>query len=289
MFHRQQPVHRHVGLFGVGDEDIAILVGEPPGFDLLVQALNADGIDAIGLEAAHDVEQQQRNDPLAIGRAFVHLVATVFGGDGGDVVADHVGEIIHRVQTAPAVEQGDDTFRHLAAVEGLAAAPGDLFQGHRQRRLMMHLADARGATIRHEHGASALVLRQHLGLQREIIADPRCYRIAVAGIPDRRRQDLFEIETAVVPVQLRPGVDGAGDGDRMRALLLDAGDALCQVPINGCRRRRLAGTVEGDDIGGPLWRIKAEIIAADPCRFRFNHTLYGARRDGGVHGVAAGA
>ena len=96
--------------------------------------------------------------------------------------------------------------------------------------------------------------------------NPRGDGIAVAGIADRRLQQLRQWLATVVGGQPVPGVDSAGNDDAVGGAAGDLGDALFLIPFNRGRSRGAAGAVIGNDIsripGFAAGRIQAEAIAA---------------------------
>ena len=79
---REQPLHRHVHRVGVGDQGRTVAIAEARGFRLQVQALCAHRVEPGEVEALKDVEDEQRDDSLPVGRALVDVEAPVVRADG---------------------------------------------------------------------------------------------------------------------------------------------------------------------------------------------------------------
>src|SRR3546814_17068956 len=69
----------------VGEMGVALLVGEAGRLDLVVQPLGAHRLHRRQVEAGEDVQQQQGDDALPVGRALVDVVALVGGAERIDV------------------------------------------------------------------------------------------------------------------------------------------------------------------------------------------------------------
>jgi hypothetical protein len=93
----QQPVDRHLGLGRIGDEAVAVLIGQPRRLDLQMQTPGRQRLVPGEVEARQHVERDERGQPLAVGRAFVDPVTAVVGTDRGDILALGRGEVLERV------------------------------------------------------------------------------------------------------------------------------------------------------------------------------------------------
>jgi len=197
------------------------------------------------------------------------------------------GEIVQRVQAAKTAQTGDHVFGDCAGIEGIPAAAGDGFKRIGKGRLRMPLAYHWHASVRHENTPEVFVVGDDRRLRREIGADAGGHRIAVAGVADGWLQKISQLHTAMIAIELRPGIDRSGDDAGMRALTFDLPDASFQIPLGRRRHRRLAGTIEGHDFAAAARCIQAKAIAADACGFRLDYTLHGAGGNCCIHGVAA--
>jgi hypothetical protein len=140
----------------------------------------------------------QGRHALAVGRAFVNLVAAVAGLDRGHVLAAVGGEVVESMQAAQAAEVAHDVLGDRAAVEGVAAILGDALQGLGQQRLAVQGADPRHLAARREGGACGRIVGDQAGQAGPMLVHLGGDRVAVAGETDRRLQDLAQLLGAVV-------------------------------------------------------------------------------------------
>ena len=283
----EQRVGRHVHRVGVGDERGAVAIAEAGGFRLQMQAFRPQRIEARELEALQDVEDEQRDDPLPVGRALVDVEAPVVGADRLDLLRREGGEIVRRHRAAVGGEVGGDLVGDGAAIEGVAAALRDQAQRLRQCRQAVDGAGGGRAAAGQVEGAGVLAGLELLRIQRPVVGDAAVDDEAFLGIADGGLQHRVEAHGAVVREQPLPGADGARHGDRMRALEADGVDAPLPEPVHAQPRRRGTRAVDGVGRHPAARRIEREAVAADAGRLRLDHTLDGAGRDRRIHGIGA--
>ena len=90
----QQPADRHVDHGGIGQAGVAVAIGQARRFRLEVQPLGAVRLERVELETFQDVQHEQRDHALAVGRALVHLEPAVGGPDRRDELARRGGEVV---------------------------------------------------------------------------------------------------------------------------------------------------------------------------------------------------
>ncbi len=135
-------------------------------------------MDAIGRQhrhirrVTHHVHQQQRDDPLPVGRAFVDGFAREVGRDGRDVIAPGVGEVFHRVQTAQTLEGLDHLSCERAAIERVPPFARDHLQRARQFRLPVDGTDFRHHSVRQEDASEGVVGSQMVGVLGPVGMNP---------------------------------------------------------------------------------------------------------------------
>ena len=172
-----------VRLGRIGKQRVAHRIGQPRRLDLDMQPVGRLRI-ALRLEARQDVEDHQRDDALAVRRAFVDLVAAEAGAGSAGHTRRRASAKSASVCRPPSPSQiGDDVLGDRAGVEAVAAV------GRRCRasvaakfRLAMHLADPRRAAIGQEDAPCRAIGRKQLLLLRA----SRCARAARSRSPLRR-------------------------------------------------------------------------------------------------------
>ena len=199
------------------------------------------------------------------------------------------GEVFQRVQAADAAQGLDHVCGDLAAVERVAAVLGDRAQGLAEFRLMDHVAGHRRLAVRQQIALGVGAVLQFLELVLPVEGDAGRDDVAFLRRLDRGLQQGVEPHLAVVAQDRVPGIDRAGNADRMRRGQRHRMDLALEVPFGRRRHRRAAGAVIGDDLALALRLDQRKAIAADAGRLRLDHAEQRAGRDRGVRRGAAGA
>ena len=129
-------------------------------------ALGAAGRQRGRAQLLEKPEQDERRDPLAVGRDLQHVVPAIRRGDEVDPVGFDVAQILFAHEGALGAQRGDDLGGNLAFVEGLGAAARDIAQCCSEGRPAMPFADAWRPAIDETVPAGALVGGQFLGIGR---------------------------------------------------------------------------------------------------------------------------
>ena len=188
---RKQFIDRHIGLGRIGNPCVAGSIGEAGGLDFQMQPVGGVRFQRV-VEAGEDVEDQQRDDALAVWRAFVDGVATEVGGDRGDVFALGFRKILQCMETAMGVEMRYHVFSDRSLVEAVAAFGGNLAERCGKLRLAVRFSDARCATAGQEDLGCRLVCGEKLLFLLPVAVDARRDGIAFLGIADCGCKDLGE-------------------------------------------------------------------------------------------------
>ena len=229
----------------------------------------------------------ERDDALPVRRAFVDRPSTKLRRDRLHILALCAREILHRVQSAEALEIGDHVFGDRPAIEGCRPFAANRFERVGKLGLTLHRADAWRFAVGQEGASRGRIEAQDVALLGDVVGDAWRDRISVARQSDRRLERRFERPAAMILDQPRPGLDRAGNGDGVRRMAIDRRHAMAFVPFRRRRDWRASRAVVGDDVGGAATRQLHEAVAANPRRTRFDHALDRAGRDGGVDRVAA--
>ena len=112
---------------------------------------------------------------------------------------------------------------------------------------------------------------------------------AFFGIMDRRLQNAVKAELAMAAIEQFPSRNRARHRHRMGRGIFHLGRPSGAQRLGRCSRRRAARAIQRNHRAAAGGDVKAEAIAANAGRFRFDHTLHGASRNGGIHGVPTGA
>ena len=165
---------------------------------------------------------------------------------------------------------------------------GEAFQRLRPRRVAQDLARPRRPAVgQPQRGRGRPVLAEQVGDRGDGARQPRDGGHAVAGVADRRREDVADLPRAVVAQQQEPGVDGAGDRRGQRPRAGHPVETLGAVRRRGRPGRCRALAVEHAGrrvVGG---REHGGHVAAGPVEVRLHDVQHEPARDGGVEGGAA--
>src|SRR6185437_12440129 len=170
---------------------------------------------------------------------------------------------------------------------GFRTFAANRFQGLGEFGLALDGADARRFAVGEKGPSRIGIEAEEIALLADVIGDARRDRIALPRERDRWLERAFQRAAAVINDEPRPGLDRAGNGDRVRRMALDRLDSVTCVPFRRRRHRRAPRAVIGDDLGRAPKRDLRETIAADAGRTGFDDALHRACRDRGVDGVAA--
>ena len=239
------------------------------------------------VEAGEDVEHHQHGDPRAVRRALPDVMALVDGADRRGRFSGVAGKVLQRVQAADAAQGLDHVLGDSAGIERVAPVLGDRAQRLAEFRLADDVAGDRGLAVRQQIAPGVGAVLQLLELVLPVEGDAGSDDIALLRGLDRGLQQFVEAELAVIAQQRCPGVDRAGNGDRVRRGQRHRMDLALQVPFGGRRHRRAAGTVIGDNFAFALRLHQRKTIAADAGRLRLDHREQRRGRDRGVHRRAA--
>ena len=144
----------------VADRRIAHRIGEPAGFDLQMIAFDRQRI-GMHRHALQDVEDEECDDPLAIGWALHDVMAAITGTDGLDIFAARIGEVVERVRPSALAQAGYHFFGDGTGVKGVPPAGGDPLQCVRQRFLAVDAADGRRLAIDQKQATGVGVWRRN--------------------------------------------------------------------------------------------------------------------------------
>ena len=165
---------------------------------------------------SQNVENEERDDPLAIGWALHDVMAAIAGADGLDIFAARIGEVAERVRPSELAQAANHVFGDGSGVKSVSPARGDPLQSVRQRFLAMDAAEGRRLAIDQKQATGVGILAEKIGLAGPVEMDPLGHRVAVARQMDGRLQHVAERPGAMVVQQLFPGIDGARNGDGER-------------------------------------------------------------------------
>ena len=252
-----------------------------------MEAQGAVRVEPGELEALQDVEHQQRDHALAVGRALIDLMAAVGGADRVDELAGRAREVVDGVQAAGLGEEPHHALGELTPVERFGPVRRDPLQGVGERRQADLLAGGRRMIVGQVEDAACGAAQQAFAGLCPVMGDPRGDDEAALGVADGGLQELVQPLAAVGREQPRPGIDRARHGHAM-GVGVEIGHALLPQALEARRGRRPAGAVEGDDAAARR-RQQHEAVAADAGHRRLDHALHGDGRDRGVDRVAAGA
>ncbi len=239
-------------------------------------------------QARQDVEHQEGDHALPIGRAFIDVEAAIVAVDRRHELAGRGREIGLAMAPAAALQEARHGCRQLALVERGRPVLADPAQGRGQRRQAQPIARHRRPAVRQIEPAAALAALQGRHQLRPVTGDPRRHHEAVLGGPDRRLQQLRQILAAMRRQQPAPGVDRARHGHAMHAVRRQLGHALIEQLLQPQAGRRPARAVQRDH-AALRWRHQDEAVAADAGHGRLDHALHRHRRDRRVDRIAAGA
>ena len=273
---------------GIADVLLAHHVGDARGFRLEMEALDAERREFRQVEAGEDVQHHQHGDARAVRRALPDVVALVHGADRRRRLGRVRGEIFQRVQAADAAQGLDHVVGDLAAVERVAAVLRDRAQRLAEFRLVDHVAGHRRLAVRQQIALGVGAVLQFLELVLPVEGDARRDDVALFRGLDRGLQQGVEPELAVIAQDRIPGIDRAGNADRMRRGQRHRIDLALEIPFGRRGHRRAAGAVIGDDLALALRLNQRKTIAADAGRLRLDDPEQRAGRDRGVRRGAAG-
>ena len=277
-------------MLGIAHEPVTVPVGEARRLRLQVETLGAERIERREVETGQDVQHQQRDDALAVGRALVDVQVAVSGADRRHVVGARGGEVVHRVQAAGRLQRSRHVGGDGPGVKGLAAAFGDGAQRIGERRLAVDFAGGERASPGQEYRPRMRVRGELAGLARPHVGDHLVNRISVARVGDGGRERGAEPQPPVIAREQIPRRHGARNGDGVGGLETDLGDTLCAKALGGRRSGSASRAVEGDRRAAAAGRrIECENVAADSGRMGFDHRQHRGGGDGAVDRVAAGA
>ena len=154
---------------------------------------------------------------------------------------------------------------------------------------MDHVAGDRRLAVRQQIALGVGAVLQLLELVLPVEGDAGRDDIALLRGLDRRLQQGVEPHLAVIAQDRVPGVDRAGNADRMRRGQRHRVDLALEIPFGRRRHRRAAGAVIGDDLALALRLDQRKAVAADAGGLRLDHAEQRAGRHRGVRGRAAGA
>ena len=132
MLRRQPRLHRYFGKIGIAEGLGPVAVGEAGSFDFQMQTFRRNRVHRCQIKPREDIEYLQGDDALAVGRAFIDIVAPVIGLDRRHIFAFRTRKIVHRVQPAPGFQEIHHVFGDGAFVKTGAAFLGNGLQRFRQ-------------------------------------------------------------------------------------------------------------------------------------------------------------
>ena len=139
----EQRGHRHLGVLGIGHEDVAVGEAELHGLDAPVPVERARGIG--GVETLEHVQRDQRGEALAVRRQLRHLDAAVARADRLDPARGVRREVVVGEQAVRRTRGADDRVGDLALVEGARTALRHGAERARELRRAEPLAGLRSA------------------------------------------------------------------------------------------------------------------------------------------------
>ena len=142
----QKIIDRNLREPRIADECVARGVSEARRFDLDVEVVDIERI-GLRLEARQDVQNDQGDNALTVGRAFVDRPATILRRDRLDVLALGAREIVRCVQAANALEIGDHVLGDRPIIEGGRPFAANGFQRLRRVQVGAGRPDARALAV----------------------------------------------------------------------------------------------------------------------------------------------
>jgi hypothetical protein len=268
---------------GIGDVAVRVGEGELHRLDLQVLAGGRVGLERGEVEVSEDAQRHLRGDALAVRRHLVDAHAVPVEAQRRDPVDGVRGEVLARVQCAVGARVVGHRGGERPAVERVTMGVADRLERRREGLAGEGLAGQRCAPSRQEVLGEPQVVRQHRGGARPLRGDRRRHREAVAGMPDRRREQVGEGQRAEPLRQRGPAGDRAGDGHRLPAAGRDL--RLSGVARRGHRGRRAARRVEAAELAAVP--DDGEEVAADAVADRLDDRQRDRRRDRRVDRIAA--
>ena len=253
-----------------------------------MKPLDAHGREFRQVEARQDVQHHQHGDARAVRRALPDVVALVQGADRRGGLGGVRLKIVQRVQPADAAQGLDHVLGDGALVERVAAVLGDRAQRLAEFGLMDHVAGHRRLAVRQQIALGVDALLQLVELVLPVEGDAGSDDVAFLRGLDRGLQQGVEAELAVIAQDGGPGIDRAGNRDRVRRGQRDRVDLALEIPFRCRRLRRAARAVIGHDLALAPGLQQREAVAADPGGLRLDHPEQRAGRHRGVGGGAAG-
>ena len=168
------------------------------------------------------------------------------------------GKIFQRVQAADAAQGLHHVGGDLAGIERVAAVLGDRAQRLAEFGLMDHVAGHRRLAMRQQIALGVGAVLQLLELVLPVEGDAGRDDVAFFRGLDRGLQQGVEPHLAVVAQDRVPGIDRAGNADRMRRGQRHRVDLALEIPFGLRRHRRAAGAVIGDDLALALRLASAQ-------------------------------
>jgi hypothetical protein len=284
---REQAGDRYRGDPRIGDVATDVGVGQLLGLDHDVQTAGGARSPLGEREALHQVEHQQRADPLRRRRQLPDRPAAIGRGDRLDPLGGERRQVGGGHPAAVSPGEAQDPGADLALVEGVSAVGGELPVRPRQVGIAEQLADPRRPAVEQERAGGHRVATEEVFALRPQAAHQLGDREAVLGQTDRRRQQLGERPPAEPLEELRPAVHGAGNGDREHPAVRHAADPARAQRLDGEPGRRPAAGVQAEQLALPRVVDQGEQVAADAVAHRRHQARHCVGGDRGVDGVAA--
>ncbi len=129
IFFRDQPFDRHIGEFGVGVVDRAVLESQFFCLGQQMQMFDRIGLQFADIKVLQNIQHLQRGDSLAVRWNFPNVIAAIVGADRFDPVRRVIGQVFHRHVAVQLFRFGDDCFGDIAFVKRGRTIFADCFIG----------------------------------------------------------------------------------------------------------------------------------------------------------------
>src|SRR5438105_11721134 len=198
-------------------------------------------------------------------------MALIRGADRGRGFGGVRREVVLRVQAADAAQRLDHVLGDGALVERIATVLRDGPQRLAELGLLDDIAGDRRLAVWQQIAFGVGAFFQFFELVLPVERNARRDDIALFRGLDRGLQQGIEPKLAVVAQDGGPGIDGAGNADRVRRGQRNRIDLALEIPRRLGGLGRLARAVIGDDLALAPRLNQRETIAADPGRLRLDY------------------
>ncbi|AEK61998.1 hypothetical protein CFU_2168 [Collimonas fungivorans Ter331] len=271
----EQARQRVLHVVGIAQVAVAVDIGMAHRFDLVMHRLRraeTEVLHRITLEDVHDLADDHA--ARARRRRRNYVVAAVVAFDRRQFAGFVLVEIGLGDDALAGLAGGDDSLRHPALVEAVAALGADLAQGLCQVLLHQLLADAERLAFVQENGARVgRVFLEHLGRGVQHVDIALVQHKTFFGVLDGRRDHRGALHRAVFAQRQLHAGHRSRHADRQVALGAQVGDhvaVLVEIHVGGGRQRRFFAEIE-ESLAAVGQLDGHETAAADIARGRVHH------------------